>query len=351
MKKENFILKKLLKVFKPAVLIATLSFMSCGPAVDLRSFADKDLFPPVIKNILPLNEYAIKLEFNEAVKLKGNIMLSPELGALTSKSDKNRLIINCSKKQQAGVNYTVDATVMDKNGNSMSFIISFYGFNPDMPNLIINEFTTQGSKSHPDIVELYVTEAGNAAGLWIIEGTTDFPEEGICLPPFRVEEGDYILIHFKPQGITEEIDEYGTEINISGGHDASDEARDFWVPGGNGLSGNNGVISVYEAPGGRLIDAVLYSNRTSSSDEKYSGFGSLRMLNKTRQLKEQEGWFGTGDEGRLRPEDAVNPDDSTATRSICRGSNPMDTDTAADWHIVPTSSSTFGSQNTDEVFE
>ncbi len=351
MKDINLNTKKLTRAGLIAALILTISIFSCGPAVDLRNLVDSDLFPPVIKNILPINEYSIKIDFNEAVKLKGNILINPDLGEISATEKDKSLIINCSKSQQAGVNYTVDATVADKKGNSMSFTIAFYGFNQDLPNLIINEFTTQGSKSHPDIIELYVTKGGNAAGLWIVEGTTDFPEEGICLQDCWVNDGDYILIHFKPQGITEEIDEYGAEINISGGHDASDEARDFWVPGGGGLSGNNGVISVYEAPGGRLIDAVLYSNRTSASDEKYSGFGSLRMLNKTRQLKEQEGWLGTGEEGRLRPEDAVNPDDSTATRSICRASDPMDTDTAADWHIVPTSSSTFGSQNTDEVFE
>jgi hypothetical protein len=54
---------------------------------------------------------------------------------------------------------------------------------------------------------------------------------------------------------------------------------------------------------------------------------------------------------QLRPEDVVDPEDSTATRSMSRGSDGADTDTAADWHITPTSGYTFGGPNTDEVYE
>ncbi|HAK47482.1 MAG TPA: hypothetical protein DCO79_16375, partial [Spirochaeta sp.] len=102
--------------------------------------------------------------------------------------------------------------------------------------------------------------------------------------------------------------------------------------------------------GGKLIDAVLYSNRTSSSDENYDGFGSSRMLDKAVQIVTEGGWTASGDEGKPRPEDGINPDDSTATRSICRSSEPVDSDSKTDWHIVPTSNSTFGEINTDDEY-
>ena len=334
-----------------ASAILSVSCISCGPVSDLRDFSETDLFPPVIENILPLDEYTIRLDFNEPVLIESIPILEPELDTLSVSPLESSLIINLNNTQTAGKKYVIDATVSDATGNKMSFIFPFYGYNPDIPGLLINEFTTQGSSSHPDIVELLITSDGNPAGLWIVEGTTDYPEQGICLPSFAVKRGDYILIHFKPQGIPEETDEDGDDIAVSGGYDASPTARDFWVPGGSGLSGNNGVIAVYAAPGAGLIDAVLYSNRTTASDEKYSGFGSTRMLDKTIQLAAEEGWNGTGTDGALRPEDAVNPDDSTATRSMCRTSVPSDTDSSADWHIVPTSSSTFGEINIDEVYE
>ncbi|MBI9106212.1 MAG: hypothetical protein JEZ04_05655 [Spirochaetales bacterium] len=332
-------------IFLPAALMLT----ACGPLYDLRDFSETDLFPPVICGILPINANSIELSFNETVEIESDPVISPPLGTVSCTIEEDIVILTVSDLQSAGTQYVMDGTVTDKRGNRMSFLLPFYGFNAELPGLIINEFTTQGSTTHPDIVELLIISEGITAGLWIVEGTTDFMEQEICLPDCRVKEGDYILIHFKPQGIPEEIDETGTDLSLSGGYDASDDARDFWVPMGSGLSGNNGVIAVYSAPGGKLMDGVLYSNRTSESDENYFGFGSTKMLNKAVQLHEQGGWNASG-ESRPRPEDGVNPDDSTATRSMCRMSAYGDTDNKKDWHIVPTSSSSFGEINCDEAY-
>ena len=67
-----------------------------------------------------------------------------------------------------------------------------------------------------------------------------------------------------------------------------------------------------------------------------------------RELASVGGWKTAGDEPA--PEDAVNPDGSTSTRSMCRWSSGEDTGAAADWHIVPTRGSTFGATNSDEVY-
>ena len=333
------------------MLVMSAAAAGCGPVHDLRDFSGTDLFPPVIMGILPLDSKTVKLSFNEEIVIDLPPGICPDAGELCCEVDGSDLVITTEGSQAAGTRYFVEAAVRDKRGNRMSFMMPFYGFNPELPGIIINEFTTQGSSKHPDVVELLVTEGGNTAGLWITEGTTDFSEQAIGLPSCRVEGGEFILIHFKPQGIPDEVNEDGDDLALSGGYDASDSARDFWVEGGSGLSGNNGVLSLYSAPGGTLLDAVLYSNRTSASDEKYRGFGSTKMLEKARQLHSEGGWIVTGSDGREpRPEDGVNPDDSTATRSICRMPGAADTDTAADWHIVPTSSSSFGEINCEEIY-
>ena len=59
-------------------------------------------------------------------------------------------------------------------------------------------------------------------------------------------------------------------------------------------------------------------------------------------------WVHAGD--HIAPEDAIDPDPSTATRSISRSSTSIDTDGRIDWHITPTSGATFGEVNTDEVY-
>jgi hypothetical protein len=96
------------------------------------------------------------------------------------------------------------------------------------------------------------------------------------------------------------------------------------------------------------MDGVLYSNRTSQSDESYRGFGSAQTLARAEELAQAGGWKSAGT--RVSPEDAVNPDGSTGTRSICRQSSSADTDSFEDWHIVPTRKASFGAENSDEVY-
>ncbi|MDC7125639.1 MAG: Ig-like domain-containing protein [Spirochaetales bacterium] len=333
-----------------AASIMTISCSSCSPIEDLRDFSGTDLFPPVIEGISPINERSISLQFNENINIDSAPIITPAVGEITIENKGSNLILNFSSNLNAGTHYVIEATVEDESRNSMKFMMPFYGYNSNIPNILINEFTTQGSAKHPDVVELLVQEGGNLAGLFLVEGTTDYIEDSFTFPSCEVSAGDFILIHFKPKGIAEEIDETTSELSISEGFDASDTARDFWVEGGNGLGGNNGTICLYSFPGGELIDAVLYSNRTSSSDEKYSGFGSTKMLNKSIQIQEEGGWNSLSDNLKLSPEDAINPEDSTATRSICRTPGAADTNSATDWHITPTSGYSFGYNNTEEIY-
>ena len=97
-----------------------------------------------------------------------------------------------------------------------------------------------------------------------------------------------------------------------------------------------------------MLDGVLYSNRTSQSDEAYRGFGSAETLTRAEELVSAGGWTHAG--ARVSPEDAVNPDGSTGTRSICRQPRAADTNSSEDWHIVPTRKASFGAENSDEVY-
>ena len=213
--------------------------------------------------------------------------------------------------------------------------------------MIINEFTTQGSGSHPDLVEIRVLSDGNLAGACLYEGVPGNWDQRYVFPDVTVSADDYIVVHFKPQGIPEEVDEL-VRPDVSGGYDAHPAAWDFWVTGGTGLSGNNGVITLCENPVGGIIDGVLYSNRTSSSDERYRGFGSTAVMERADALVAAGAWIAA--QTQVRPEDAVNPEDSTATRSIARMSSGRDTNTKADWHITPTRGLTPGLPNVDAVY-
>ncbi|MBN2050785.1 MAG: hypothetical protein JW760_10100 [Spirochaetales bacterium] len=332
-------------LISPVILV--LASLSCGPLPDLRDLTDLDAYPPVLLTLEVTGEQQLRIAFDEACTFIEPPVIVPGLETVDLVYDDTGVVITFSAAQEPGKQYTLDGSVRDERGNSTDFIVHFYGYNPDVPLMVINEFTPRGSSTHPDLVELRALTAGNTAGMCFYEGTSLDWDHRYVLPPLEVKENSFILLHIKPQGISEEIDET-LETDTSGGYDCHPEAFDLWVTGGTGLSGNNGVLSLYASPYGDLKDGVLYSNRTSSSDTTYRGFGMLKVLQRAEELHRLAGWTAAGE--LIAPEDAVNPEGSTATRSICRRSTSEDTNTAADWHIVPTGGYTFGEENNDQVY-
>jgi len=329
------------------ILGCSMACVYCGPIAELKSFSDADLTPPVLVKVCSLSPTEIELTFDEqCTAMVEGLKIQPEL-EISGVTTREQTIILTVSLQTPGSEYTLEAVVEDAGGNSLSFISRIYGYNPSIPELLINEFITRGTGNHPDVVELRILSPGNMGGVTLYQGTPDNWRDRLIFPPFAVAEDNFIIIHFRPEGLPEEINE--TEaMDLSGGLDASDDAFDFWIAAGSGISGNNGVISLYEQPGGRIIDGVLYSDRTSESDTAYRGFGTLDALERADELAADHGWIISFD--LARPEDAVSPEGSTGTRSICRSSLSTDTDTLADWHIVPTRGATFGYPNSDEIY-
>lgn len=334
-------------------LIATISIFiiitGCVQIEDYRQFTDRDIHPPVFISMGTLNPTTLELKFSEEIGTNTEyLFIDPVIDISSIKVEGNRMEISFEEDMEAGGLFKIEITVSDLTGNSLTILSDFYGFNSNIPEIIINEITTQGSTANPDKVELRVLSPGNTAGMCIFEGIDTNWSQRKILPAIDVLEDDYIIIHFKPQGIDEEIDETVSK-DISGGLNTHPDAWDLWVDGGSGLSGNNGTITLFTNPGGNLIDGVLYSNRTSSSDENYRGFGSTAVMNKADRLFELGGWTISGE--IIAPEDAIDPEDSTATRSMCRNIVFIDTNSKEDWHIVPTSTASFGETNSDEIYE
>jgi len=334
-------------MYRPLFSLAVLCLLSCRPLSDIRELIEPDISPPVFLAARALSREGIELSFSEPAALDlASAQFQPVLEVLGVSEPAETLVLTVSP-QSPGREYTLAATVADRKGNSLSFLACLYGFNPEVPGLLINEFTTLGSESHPDCVELKALAEGNLGGVAFYEGTSGSWSQRLVFPPLSVAPGDYILIHCKPQGIPEEVDE-GENKTLSGGADASDTAYDFWLPQGKGLSGYNGVLSLCDRPGGNLLDGVLYSNRASGSDERFGGFGSADTLLRAQELVRDGGWRPEADQ--VRPEDGINPERSSATRSLCRDARSVDSDTREDWHIVPTRGFSFGRENSEEVY-
>ncbi len=342
-------MKRLFALVRGAVVVVVL-IASCAPLPEFPFAAHADLAPPRIVSLLFADPERLAVTFDEpCTVVEGSVIpgetLADEIHA--SVTDQTLTFLFGAPPDPAR-EHMVEAQVSDGAGNHLRFVARFYGVNEHLPELLINEFTTQGSGKHPDLVELRVLTAGNLAGACLYEGIAGDWSQRFVFPDVEVAAGDYIVVHFKPEGIPEEIDET-TSTGLSGGYDAHPEAWDFWVPDGNGLSGNNGVLTLCENPVGGIIDAVLYSNRTSASDERYRGFGSTAVMERADALVAAGAWIAP--EGAVRPEDAINPEDSTATRSISRMRTGSDTNSRLDWHITPTRGLTAGYENEDGVYE
>ncbi|MFA5468470.1 MAG: hypothetical protein WC224_05375 [Sphaerochaetaceae bacterium] len=237
----------------------------------------------------------------------------------------NTLILTLEQALRPGERTLIEGRVRDASGNTLSFQSNIWGYNAHLPRLLLNEFTTKGSGNNPDRVELLALSDGNLAGLTLYDGVADECDSAVILPPFNVIEGDYIVVQYTQElSGKHPIEFYGGEV---------------------GLGSNNGLITLYDSPGGSLLDVVVYSNRTSDSDTNYAGWGTSKVFKRVKALESSGKWLPLP----LKPEGAVKSADSTATRSFCRWEK-QDTDTKDDWYIVPTGKASFGSPNTTEIY-
>ena len=325
-----------------------LLFLSCAPGSESPGLSfSADLLPPQLQTATPEGK-SIQFVFDEPIgPALPEVSIEPDLTIEELSVDGKTLTLYLGSEQLIGEPYTARVTVSDSSRNSLTFLYRFYGWNPRIPRILINEINPRGSGKTPDCIELYTVKGGNLGGLTLKVGTENRYSQKFIFPAIEVADGSYILIHTKKEGLPEEINEIG-EIDESGGLLASDNARDFWLPEAKGLPGNNGAVTLFSQNGGDVIDAVLWSNRSDDMEDDKLGWTSEGFIF-AEDMATAEAWHSENSHIPL-PSDAVDVSVSTATRSLCRASSPEDTDSAADWHTVPTRGATFGTVNTDEEY-
>jgi len=334
-----------------AAVFAMLCLVAaCVPEPVAAVFAAADLRPPAVASWGPAGGAEVVIVFDEEIAAAvPGFASTPEPGIAATRvgEDGRSVVVTLDGAQSPGAAYAVSGIVSDAAGNLSSFVLPYWGFNPDPPRLVINELITEGTSTHPDALELFVVEGGNCAGLAFFVGSPDDFDIRYLFPALLVEAGDYIILHLKPQGLETEIDEV-VDKTASGGIDSNAAAWDLWYRGGDGaLSGKNGALSLCTSPRGAILDAVLYSERTVESDTSYGGFGTAALRDRVAALVAAGAWLASEPP---RPEDCARSTGTTSTRSICRASISADTGAGSDWHIVPTKGATFGAANLDEVY-
>lgn len=314
---------------------------SCAQNPEIWVPRDQDFQPPRMVSCVREGE-GVVLGFDKPI---GELSVEPPRGEVTIEAQSESVRrLQFSVQPEPGEEWVLKVQAADVQGNSAQFLVAVYGINPRLPRVRINELNIQGSSTRPDFIELLVQSDGNLAGLVVALGKPADGEPFFTFPSVEVRAGDFVLLHAKPQGITQEKDERRNKRE-SGGLLSSPSAWDFWWRGGKGLSGTNGLVVLLDNPRGDARDAVVYTNRTSASDDRYDGWGSQAMKLRAEWVRALGIW-PTVEEGKIVPEDGVPSGEVTATRTL----NRRNTGTGKGaWFTGATGTSTPGAANTTQV--
>ncbi len=337
-------------LWAPSAFVVIVMMSSCIPDPLIAAFVMGDMRPPAVDAWGSVASTEVVITFDEDIdEAVPGFTSSPGPGILSvAVGEAGRSVcVTLDGEQSPGMAYAVSGMVADKSGNLSSFVLPYWGYNPRPPIVVFNELLTEGSKTHPDAIELFVKAGGLCAGMSLLIGTQDDFDTRYVFGPLEVSTGDYLVLHLKPQGLPEEIDE-SSDKSVSGGIDTSATAWDLWYRDGEAaLSGKNGVLTLCASPYGTVLDAVAYSERTVDSDTKYGGFGSAALRDRVASIVAALAWDASDPP---RPEDCARSTGTTSTRTICRSASSADTDSTVDWHVVPTKGASLGSPNLDDVY-
>lgn len=331
-----------MKKYITGIIIALL--ISCNT----QEIIDKvtDITPPKLLNIKSISSTSIFIESNEKIALNTNDFVSNDGFSIKKVlKGENSLTIEFNETMEVGKEYTSEFKITDTNNNYLSFIVNYYGFNENVPNILINEFVNKGSDSNPDKIELYILENGNMGGITIYSGVRNNFDTKYIFPNIEVNKGDYIVVRSTSKKY---LLEYTETDNLDIDYDKKfvSGVRDIRTDSLK-LSSTNGVISIYTNPYGDIIDSVIYTKNLNDPDKRYRNFGLRKVLERVDYISEKNQWLAISD--IIYPEDVINIDNSTTTRSVNR-INFVDTNTSEDWIICNTNESTFGFENSNNSY-
>ncbi len=304
------------------LLVLSLLGSSCGCSQAEYSlydlFEETDSTPPVFVCAAMLSQQTASLDFNERIDETSIAIWCEENQVVSTSVVDKTLIVQFAKPLAVGTPLELEARVEDIRGNSLQVALELWAMNSSPASVLINEFTTKGSETNPDRVELVVIGRGNLAGITLYAGVADDWSDRFVFPDRWVERGTHLVVSF-----------------AKGVQDASDYVSAFQA----GLGSNNGCLSVALNPqwASPLLDAVVWGNMSTST---FEGFGSASLLSQVKQLYQAGHWNSENSRH------AIDSNTGTATRSFCRD-RLTDTNSSDDWYVCATKQATFGSQNSD----
>ncbi len=225
----------------------------------------------------------------------------------------NEILINLPYTLSYGEEATVSITVKKDTGNYTRASLRIEGHNENLPRMLINELSTDGTSAAPDRVELYAITSGDTAGITISAGSGN---ETVSLPSIIVSQGDIIVVYW------DKIPKENDYTRPSG--------RTVFIYGKakNTIPSKNGVLMLKSSRSGYILDALIYSD---SNGESFSE----KTEKDAQMIIDSDHWSG----------EFLDSSSITASRVFARRPGAVDSDTAYDWFITQPRKSTFGDEN------
>ena len=292
------------------ILIVTMLALSCsqpeiGNIVNSALTGDRTVPALIASQTQDLN--TIRLTFSESITVSEVRIAGAE--ASWQRPDSRSVQITSSVPFSTSEARSLFIRVSDMAFNSSAFLLSVYGKNNEIPRLLINEFSSRGTRTQPDRIELEIRSDGNLSGLCAMDGTKGNENSSFILPDLDVKRGDYVIIYWTdtPQETVSRNSDGSAVYHLGAGSST-------------GLGSNNGVFVLYQSAGldDDIIDALVYSVEASVMELAASGQ-----------------WTGP----------AADCDDATSTRTLSRWNGNADSNSCSDFYITVTRGQTFGSTN------
>lgn len=332
----------------PVVFCLLSSCLSCKMDSPIVSIWGGDVASPKLISVIPESEDTLCVEFSLPVSItkvhvrldtEERCALSEESNAISKEIGPSTIIhIVMAEGPQTGREAVLCGTVADSGGDTLSFAVPFTGYNSRVAQLQIHEVRCVYSKPKVEYIEFLVLTDGNLGGIEISNpGNTASPVW--TFPASEVRAGDYLVYHLRSieENLINETDENLAQGLESAGKDASSPARDFWDIQAKAPLKKTAVILVRERTGGVIMDAILLC------ESEKTAWPSDDLKSSAEEACAAGAWGPTA-----LVTDAVCSTGSTATRTIGRdasASGKLDTNTANDWQISPTSKASPGKDN------
>ena len=331
-----------LQAHAQAIMLAfalALAAVSCSSEGAIQQILGTSAEAPVFLDCRPISSTEMVFTFSQPVRVVS--LYFNEALETEAIEDGSEVKVTFTEALKEGMKITADILVENEDRNTLNVIVPFSTRNDRMPALVFNELRTEYSRPRVEFVEFLTQGPGNLGAMRLFIASFSLSKPLYEFPPTEVKAGEYIVLHLRTleEGC---VDETGPDLALSGGADAQDDARDFWLPGTVKRLRKTDALWLVDQDD-RIIDAVLLSE---GSDPSWSNaviaeaadFLGTRKAWLPPSGAEAEGWIPS-------PADAVSSAGATVTRTVCRDQNLTPERRAGNWYIAATSNATPGKPN------